>query len=100
METFRSPEHPVARFVTNVCFTRDHQLFNTTDGMFGFTATGVQEGDIVCVINHAVSPHVLRRVEDRDGEARYVLVGDAYVSGLMYGEADGMDVDEVDIVLV
>jgi hypothetical protein len=39
-------------------------------------------------------------VEGRDGGARYIFVGDAYVSGLMYGEADKMDVDEVDIVLV
>ena len=100
MDAFRNSEHPVTRFVGDVCFTHDHQLFNTRDGKFGFTATGVQAGDVVCVFNHAVSPHVLRRVEDRVGEARYIFVGDAYVHGLMYEEADSMDLEEVDIVLV
>ena len=100
MDAFRNPEHPVARFTASICFTRHHQLFNTEGGRFGFTATGVQAGDVVCVFNNAVSPHVLRRVEDRDGKARYIFMGDAYVSGLMYEEADNMDVKEVDIVLV
>lgn len=97
---FRDPGHPVANFMANLRLTRDHQLINTTDGRFGFTCTGVRPGDVVCVFNDSVSPFVLRRVEDRNGEARYMFVGDAYVHKLMYGEADSMDIVEEDIVLV
>jgi hypothetical protein len=100
MEIFRKTDGPVYGFVATLCFTGGHQLFNTKDGMFGFTIKGVQPGDVVCVFNHSISPHVLRRVEDRNGEARYIFVGDAYVHGLMRGEADAMGVEEKDIVLV
>ncbi|KZM20903.1 hypothetical protein ST47_g7943 [Ascochyta rabiei] len=100
MHSFRGPGQPVGSFAAVLCFTRHHQLFGTEHGRLGFTATGVQRGDVVCVFNHAVSPHVLRRVRDRDGAARYRFVGDAYVHGLMYGESDDLDVEERDIVLV
>lgn len=88
------------KFTSKLCFTCDHQLINTKEGRFGFTCTGVRAGDVVCVFNDSVSPFVLRRVEDRDGDVRYQFVGDAYVHGLMYGEADRIDVDEVDVLLV
>jgi hypothetical protein len=47
-----------------------------------------------------VSPFVLRKVDDKDGNERYKFVGDAYVHGLMYGEADGTDVHEENILFV
>jgi hypothetical protein len=100
MAAFRMVDNPVCNFVVALCFTRDHQLFNTENGRIGFTCTGVQEGDVACVFNHSPTPHVLRRVENRDGERRYRFVGDAYVHGLMCEESDGMEVEEVDVVLV
>ncbi|XPS94955.1 hypothetical protein M3J09_004253 [Ascochyta lentis] len=100
MQCFRTQDHPVFRFAAVLAFTRNHQMFSTEQGRFGFTMTGVRTGDVVCVFNHAVSPHVLRRVQDRSGEARYRFVADAYVHGLMYGEADDIDVDGEDVVLV
>lgn len=88
-------------FAAALCCTRDHQFFSTEGGLFGFTVRGVREGDGVCVFNGAVTPHVLRRV-GRDGAERYKFVGDAYVHGMMRGEADGdgMGGEEGDIVIV
>lgn len=100
MDCFRNPLSPVFKFVAKLCFTRDHQMINMREGRLGFTCSGVQPGDVVCVFNDSVSPFVLRRVDDKDGDARYKFVGDAYVHGLMYGEADSIDVQEEDILLV
>jgi hypothetical protein len=47
-------------------------------------------------------PHVIRKVtEDNRNETElWKFVGDAYVHGLMNGEADEIDVEERDIVFV
>jgi hypothetical protein len=47
-------------------------------------------------------PHVIRRVTgDNETEPElWKFVGDAYVHGLMKGEADKIDVEERDIVFV
>jgi hypothetical protein len=77
----------------------DRQLFNTKNGRFGFTIKGVQPGDMLCVFNSASTPHVLRRVAVRGGEA-YLVIGDAYVDGLMLAEADDIEVEDREILLV
>lgn len=100
MDCFRNPRSTVFKFVAKLCFTRDHQMINMREGRFGFTCSGVQPGDVVCVFDDSVSPFVLRKVDDKDGNERYKFVGDAYVHGLMYGEADGTDVHEENILLV
>lgn len=100
MNSFRDPENPVTRLTARLCFTRDHQMINTKEKRFGFTCTGVQPGDVVCVFNDSVSPFVLRKVDEVDGKTRYKFIGDAYVHGLMYGEADAMKIDEEGILLV
>lgn len=77
------------------------QLFWTEDDRFGFTSRGVKLGDAVCVFGGAPLVHVVRRTE-RGGDQveKWRLVGDAYVHGLMYGEANGMDVGERELCLV
>jgi hypothetical protein len=75
------------------------QLFMTAEGRIGFTLCGVQPGDSVCILNGAWVPHVLRKVDDRDGTV-YKFIGDAYVHGLMYGEADEMNVEVERVRLV
>ena len=75
-------------------------MIGTREGRFGFTCTGARLGDVVCVFNNSVSPFVVRRVDEVDGRTRWKLVGDAYVSGLMYGEADALGVEEVDVLLM
>lgn len=57
-------------------------------------------GDVVCVFNDSVSPFVLRKVDEVDARTRYKFVGDAYVHGLMYGEADGMEDEEEEGILL
>lgn len=100
MSVFSDATHPIIHFILALSFTIDHQLFNTKLGFFGYTCTGVQPGDVVCVFNDSLVPYVLRRVDDRDGTARYKFVGDAYVHDLMWGEADIIDIAQEDIVLV
>ncbi|KAJ4364235.1 hypothetical protein N0V95_000857 [Ascochyta clinopodiicola] len=87
-------------FLSKLWRLAERQLFNTTHGRFGFTLRGVVCGDLVCVFNGSQTPHVVRRVEDRGGRPRYRFVGDAYVHGVMYGEADDMNVAEMEMTLV
>lgn len=77
----------------------DRQLFNTTFGIFGFTIKGVEPGDLVCVLNSASTLHILRKISTRDDEA-YQVIDDAYVDSLMSGEADSIEADEQDVLLV
>ena len=60
-------------------------IFMTRKGMLGIGPRNVRNGDLVCVLLGGDVPFILREV-DR-GERLNVLVGDAYVQGLMYGEA-------------
>ena len=75
-------------------------LFNTQNRRLGPTATGVQLGDLVCVLNGSSTTHVIRRIDDRDGSERYSFVGDAYVRDLMHGEVDEMYMEARELVLV
>jgi hypothetical protein len=76
-------------------------MISTEEGRFGFTCTGVETRDVVAVFNDSVSPFVVRRVDWVDGRTRWKLVGDAYIHGLMYGEADKLGgVEEEDILLM
>ena len=62
-----------------------HKPFFVTDnGLFGLTYQGVQTGDILCVFQGARMPHLLRR---RDAGS-WTFVGEAYVAGIMHGEAE------------
>jgi hypothetical protein len=77
------------------------RLILTKEGRFGFTIRGVKLNDVVCVFNGAPVAHVIRNVEDRtDRTETWHCVGDAYVHGLMYGEADGIETEEKDVMLV
>jgi hypothetical protein len=55
---------------------------------------------LVVVLDGSPTPHVARRVGDRGGRERYVFVGDAYVHGLMYGEAGELGIEEWELVFV
>jgi hypothetical protein len=54
----------------------------------------------VCVFNSATTPHVLRKVSGEGVGEVYQIIGDAYVSDLMYGESDSMDIQVQDITLL
>jgi hypothetical protein len=61
---------------TNRCF------FFTAKGYMGIGCQGIQKGDVVCILLGCDMPLVIRKIEEY-----YVLVGNAYIYGLMNGEA-------------
>lgn len=63
------------------------RLFRTRDGYLGIAAQSLEVGDSVWIIAGARVPMVLRFVS----ENRWELVGEAYVHGLMDGEAARME---------
>jgi hypothetical protein len=63
------------------------KLFRTKRN--GFLGTGPQSleiGDLVCVLAGGTVPYLIRPVNDAEG-SRFRFVGEAYVHGIMHGEA-------------
>lgn len=58
-------------------------LFITSDGRIAKGSTSIQENDEVWLLHGATVPYILRPVKDR----KYEFVGEAYVHGIMQGEA-------------
>jgi hypothetical protein len=54
-------------------------------GFCGIAPNNVQVGDMVSIFNGGDVPFILRQSEDREGA--YRLVGESYISWIMYGEA-------------
>ncbi|PVH72336.1 hypothetical protein DL98DRAFT_660133 [Cadophora sp. DSE1049] len=77
-------------------YCNNRRLFRCEGGRLGWGPDQMREGDVICVMHGASVPFVLRSV----GRDRFEIVGDAYVHGIMDGEAMSLDgVDDVDIVL-
>ncbi|KAK0707169.1 hypothetical protein B0T21DRAFT_416338 [Apiosordaria backusii] len=71
----------------------------TTAGYIGLVPPQAQEGDVVAVLFGAAVPYVLRKRPQNEGGG-FVLVGDAFVHGLMYGGAlEKRDLSPVDVVI-
>jgi hypothetical protein len=66
----------------NACQGR--KLLLTDDGYVGLGPEITQRGDLVCVLSDLVMPIVLR-----PSDHGYRVVGEAYVHGIMFGEAFG-----------
>jgi hypothetical protein len=78
----------------------NRKFFRTKSGWYGLAHRLMREGDVCCVFEGVRVPFVLRPV----GTGMYKLVGDAYIHGVMRGEAivmqkDGFFVEE-DIVIL
>lgn len=58
-------------------------FFTSKEGYLGLAPEAVRLGDEVCVILGCHTPMLLRR----EGDERYVVIGDCYIHGLMNGEA-------------
>ncbi|KAF7925774.1 uncharacterized protein EAE98_006999 [Botrytis deweyae] len=73
-------------------YTAGRRFFRTKTGYIGVGPSGMKEGDQVCVLFGGKTPFILRR---KDPEAKvhnksveeWIFVGDAYVQGIMNGEA-------------
>ncbi|KAK4446257.1 heterokaryon incompatibility protein-domain-containing protein [Podospora aff. communis PSN243] len=62
---------------------RGHRMFRTPNNYLGMGPTSSQIGDEVWVLKGARTPFILRRKEP----GRYQVIGEAYVHGIMHGEA-------------
>jgi hypothetical protein len=74
----------------------------TQKGYFALVPRGTREGDVIVVFEKACVPFVIRNTRRNNGDGReYELLGEAYVHGIMQGEAMEM-ADSVmkDITLV
>ena len=66
---------------------KDRRVFITSKGYMGLGRRSCKVGDIVCVLNLANIPFVLRRSLSKDtGKHNYRLIGEAYLHGIMDGE--------------
>jgi hypothetical protein len=79
--------------------TQGRSLFLTDKGYVGLGPNDLQEGDIISVLFGAQTPFVLRRQHDS-----FILVGDCYVHGIMYGESwdveEFYETDEIDFLIL
>lgn len=66
--------------------TRRRRFFATRGGRIGLGPVDMKVGDTVAVVFYCPTPYLLRR-RGGGGEGRWELVGEAYVHGIMYGEA-------------
>jgi hypothetical protein len=79
-----------ARQTMEAC-TRNRRLIVTETGRLGLAPVRVQKGDKVVVMHSHTVPLIVRPIpEIDDGEAKFRIrgriIGEAYVSGIMYGE--------------
>jgi hypothetical protein len=94
------PSHEPASFFGDL-FTRIYdgrRIFLTSNGYLGITAEAVRPGDEIFLLPGADVPYVFRAVEGKD--AKFTLVGEAYVHGLL-GQSDlenGYDLHDVQLV--
>lgn len=61
--------------------------FVTKKRYLGMSSPHAEVGDVVVVLGGGDVPYVLRAVGSGEGEKRYRLVGEAYVHGMMEGQA-------------
>jgi hypothetical protein len=64
----------------------NRRLFRTSEDHMGLGPESMETGDPVCIISGARTPFVIRKYSE-GGDKEYRLVGEAYVHGMMQGEA-------------
>ena len=90
--------HPFASRIQYSCAYRC--LFCTEEGLLGIGPQSLQAKDSVWIVSGSPTAMVLRAVEDECSPARFHVIGEAYVNGVMYGEAIDMETIWQDIQLV
>jgi hypothetical protein len=70
------------KLYTHFIYLWDRRFFLLDEGIVGMAPKMAIEGDVVCVLFGCPHPMVLRSVEDH-----YIIIGEAYVHGYMYGQA-------------
>nr|POF07825.1 heterokaryon incompatibility protein 6, or allele [Quercus suber] len=69
----------------------------TSDGRVGWVPQNSREGDVVVLLEGAPEPYVVR--ERAEGDGTCTLIGDAYIHGIMLGEAWEHDHEMNDCVI-
>jgi hypothetical protein len=98
-ESFREKMLTIGPTVENAIGVQSvtRKLCRTTGGRLGQVRKETRKGDVVCVVTGAEVPLILRKSEV---EGTWTLVGDAYISGVMQGEAlTDERYETVDVVL-
>ncbi|KAF2839141.1 hypothetical protein M501DRAFT_1003701 [Patellaria atrata CBS 101060] len=74
----------------------NRRFYRTSGGRYGWAPDTTRSGDLVAVLHGLEAPFILRAAED----GRYVIVGDAYLHGVMYGAAldMGLEMQTLEIV--
>lgn len=75
------------------------RVFKTFSGRFGLAHEPIQNGDVLCVLDSAPTPHVLRRSLATQ-EEKYILISEAYMNGMMNGEVYELGIERQDITLL
>ncbi|KAH8769100.1 hypothetical protein F5883DRAFT_616694 [Diaporthe sp. PMI_573] len=71
---------------------RHRAYFSTARGRIGVGSSLARTGDLVCVFKGFRTPFLLRRTT---ADGRYKLMDEAYVHGIMYGEAEQHETEDV-----
>jgi hypothetical protein len=67
-------------------FFRYRRFIRTTEDHIGLTPESADIGDMVCIVQGARTPLIIRK-EEGYGQNEYPLIGDAYINGMMHSEA-------------
>ncbi|KAH7379565.1 hypothetical protein BKA66DRAFT_466288, partial [Pyrenochaeta sp. MPI-SDFR-AT-0127] len=87
-----SPRHDGSFYYLWVSVDLTRRLFTTRNGYMGLGPGIVEPGDVVVLIAGARTPYILRPLVGQDSPTRYSFIGEAYVHGVMNGEAlDGRE---------
>ena len=82
----------------------DRRLFLLDNSQIGLGGRGVEPGDVMCILADGGKTPVMLRNADADFDNAWRLISDAYVRGIMYGEAvdqmerDGKTWEEISII--
>jgi hypothetical protein len=80
--TSEKPFKEIMKFRSKMTVATQRRMIRTKQGMIGLAPELAQKGDFVCLLKGGMVPLVLRKLD-----ARWILIGDSYVHGIMHGEA-------------
>jgi hypothetical protein len=62
------------------------RLFITKNGYLGLAPRSLRPGDTIAIVPGAAVPFALRKADPQSGDSAWLLIGEAYVHGVMSGE--------------
>jgi hypothetical protein len=86
-------ETDLIRVFYAACFpSHDRRFAVTKNGRFCLVPEAAKRGDLVCIPHGSRVPYILRQDKEKD---LYENIGEAFVHGLMHGEAGEMEVQDI-----